>query len=287
MTNKTAHIIDGKTLASASIAHTKKRIENLAERKITPRLDVVVVGSDPASLLYVNLKKKKADEIGIKARIHALDQTIGLNELIGFIQDLNKSPSTHGILVQMPLPNRSMEGRVMRAIAPEKDVDGLHPMNQGKLLLGESGLIPCTPKGCLHILHKTLGRNLSGLHAVIMGRSSIVGLPVGILLLHENCSVTYVHSKSNNPQELTRQADILITATGKANLVNESWIKPGACVIDVGISRQSKGLIGDIDFESVKNVAGFLTPVPGGVGPMTIAMLMENTVEAAELALIK
>lgn len=276
-------IIDGKEHAKRIIERVQERVDRLKQKNIKPRLDVIFVGNDPASSVYVNLKKKKAEEIGIISHIHNLDAATSLEEIITLVQDLNQYSSVHGILVQIPLPHRSMEEKVMRSIAPEKDVDGLHPINQGKLLIGETSLVPCTPKGCLYLIKQALGKDLAGKHAVVMGRSAIVGRPLGVLLLNEDCTVTTVHSRTVNPQEITRQADILVTAMGKPNLVDESWIKPGACVIDVGISRQTAGLVGDVNFESAQKVAGYITPVPGGVGPMTIAMLMENTVEAAEL----
>lgn len=280
-------IIDGTSQARKTLNELKEKVISLQARGITPGLDVILVGNNPASEVYVNLKSKRAEEIGIRSRVHRLDAETPRDDIISLIQDLNQNSSTHGILVQLPLPHRSHEDKVLSSITPQKDVDGLHPVNQGKLMLDQGGIIPCTPKGCLYLLRQALGKNLSGKHAVIMGRSSIVGKPMGFLLLNENCTVTYVHSKTQNPQDITRQADILITAIGNPHMVTKDWIKPGVCIIDVGINREQQGLVGDVDFESVQGVAEYITPVPGGVGPMTIAMLLQNTVEAAEKSVLK
>lgn len=281
--------IDGKQAAadlrvalSAEVAALKK------EKNITPGLTVVLVGEDPASQVYVRNKVKQTQEVGMISKEIRLPDTTTEAELLAQLETLNNDAAVHGILVQLPLPKHINESTVIAAISPEKDVDGFHAMNSGRLLNGEDGaLVPCTPQGCIILAKKHLGENLSGKHAVVIGRSNIVGKPVALLLLQENCTVTIAHSRTVNLEEVCRQADILVAAVGIPEFVKGDWVKPGATVIDVGINRievDGKGkLVGDVDYASVVDACGAITPVPGGVGPMTIACLLKNTVEAARL----
>lgn len=270
-------IIDGKAVAE------KLRIEiaeEVAKLRIKPGLAVVLVGENPASQVYVKNKAKMTEEVGMQSFEHKLPAETSERALIRLVEQLNNNPAVHGILVQLPLPLHIHESAVIEAIAPEKDVDGFHVVNSGKLATGQEGLVPCTPLGCIILLKQTLG-DLSGKHAVVVGRSNIVGKPMAALLLKENCTVTIVHSKTKNPQAIAAQADILIAAIGKPKFITKDWVKAGACVIDVGINRdENNKLCGDVDFENVKNIAGSITPVPGGVGPMTIACLLKNTLTA-------
>jgi methylenetetrahydrofolate dehydrogenase (NADP+)/methenyltetrahydrofolate cyclohydrolase len=281
-----ADIIDGKGFAETlrkSVAIGARAFRE--KRGRAPGLAVVLVGQDPASQVYVKTKMKKALESGIDSFPHLLDSTTSQAELLQLIDKLNNDRYVHGILVQLPLPAHIDESKVITAIDPAKDVDGFHPINVGLLGQGKASLIPCTPLGCLMMLRDQLG-DLSGKKAVIVGRSNIVGKPMANLLLQENCTVTIVHSKTRDLNSECRQADILIVAMGKAEFINAEAIKPGAIVIDVGINRVEKDgrsvLVGDVDFESVSSVAAAITPVPGGVGPMTVACLMRNTLVAAE-----
>lgn len=281
-----AHIIDGKGFAETlrkSVAIGARAFRE--KRGRAPGLAVVLVGQDPASQVYVKTKMKTALESGIDSFPHLLDSTTSQADLLQLIDKLNNDRYVHGILVQLPLPAHIDESKVITAIDPAKDVDGFHPINVGLLGQGKASLVPCTPLGCLMMLRDQLG-NLSGKKAVIVGRSNIVGKPMANLLLQENCTVTIVHSRTRDLNTECRQADILVVAMGKAEFINAEAIKPGAIVIDVGINRVEKDgrsvLVGDVDFESISPVAAAITPVPGGVGPMTVACLMRNTLVAAE-----
>lgn len=278
----TAQIIDGKAIAKKLRESIKRHVDVLiGDHKILPGLAVVLVGDDPASAIYVNNKEKAAKEVGMRGFVHRLPQNTSQDELLKLIAQLNDDKKVNGILVQMPLPKQIDSATILKTIDPAKDVDGLHIENMGRLMADLPGLVPCTPMGCV-ILAKTIQQNLSGLHAVIIGRSHLVGKPIAQLLLRENCTVTTCHSRTPNIAHIAREADIIVVATGKAKLVKADWVKPGAIVIDVGINRTEDGkIVGDVDFDAVSKVAGYITPVPGGVGPMTIACLLGNTVAAA------
>lgn len=281
-----ARIIDGKAFAENL---RKKVAVNVAQLKashgITPGLAVVLVGENPASQVYVTNKAKQTVECGMASFEYKLPESTTQTELLKLVEELNGNPAVHGILVQLPLPGQIDEKAVIAAIAPEKDVDGFHISNQGKLFAGLDGLVPCTPLGCLMLLKDTLG-SLAGKHAVVVGRSNIVGKPMAALLLKEDCTVTIAHSKTADLPAVCRQADILVAAVGRPQMITGDWIKPGATVIDVGINRIPDGdkhkLVGDVDFASAQAVAGAITPVPGGVGPMTIACLLANTLQACK-----
>lgn len=277
-----AQIIDGKAVAKKLRESIKRHVEVLIEdHKILPGLAVVLVGDDPASAIYVNNKEKAAKEVGMRGFVHRLPQNTSQDEILKLIAQLNADKKVNGILVQMPLPKQIDSATVLKTIDPAKDVDGLHIENMGRMMADLPGLVPCTPMGCI-VLMKTIQQNLTGLHAVIIGRSHLVGKPVGQLLLRENCTVTTCHSRTPNIAHVAREADILVVAVGKPKLVKADWVKPGAIVIDVGINRTDDGkIVGDVDFDAVSKVAGYITPVPGGVGPMTIACLLGNTVAAA------
>ena len=279
--------IDGKLAAAELRAELAVEVQQLQkEKNITPSLTVVLVGEDPASQVYVRNKVKQTREIGMISNEIKLPVETSQADLLAILDQLNNDKSIHGILVQLPLPKHIDESTIIAAIVPEKDVDGFHAMNSGRLLNGEAGaLIPCTPQGCIILAKKHLGDDLSGQHAVVIGRSNIVGKPVALLLLQENCTVTIAHSRTKNLPEICKQADILVAAVGIAQFVKADWVKEGATVIDVGINRieiDGKGkLVGDVDYANVAPICGAITPVPGGVGPMTIACLLKNTVEAA------
>lgn len=278
----TAQVISGKQLAKELRENMKEEINLLKQRGITPHLTVILIGNDPASHSYVNGKKKASEEVGISSEIIKLDATITEDELLDKIQELNKDPNVHGILVQLPLPEHIDEQKVIETIDPKKDVDGFHPINVGRMMIGQDTFLPCTPFGILKML-QSINIDMSGKHAVIIGRSNIVGKPMGQLLLNENATVTYCHSRTNDLRKYTLSADILIVAVGKEHIVDGSYIKDGAVVIDVGVNRTKEGkLTGDVDFEDAKEKASYITPVPGGVGPMTITMLLENTIKAAK-----
>ncbi len=273
-------IINGKQIAAEILEELKLEVAALAGKKLIPGLAVVLVGKDPASEVYVRNKRRTCEELGIKSFSYDLPETCTEKRLMNLIEKLNGDPSVHGILVQMPLPRHINEKRVLEAILPEKDVDGFHLINAGKLFTGQDGVTPCTPKGVMYML-KQAGIDLTGKEAVVIGRSNIVGKPAAMLLLNEHCTVTILHSRTKNLAEHTRRADVLVAAIGKANFVTADMVKPGAVVIDVGINRVDGKVVGDVDYENVEKVAGYITPVPGGVGKMTISMLMENTIEAA------
>ena len=284
-----AEIIDGKAFAAHLREQVKTQVTELkATRNITPGLAVVLVGSDPASEVYVRNKGKQTAEAGMNSYEFKLPDTTTQSELLAKVAELNNDTNVHGILVQLPLPKHIDENAIINAIAPEKDVDGFHVINAGKLATGQDALTPCTPLGCLMLLKDYFKGNLSGKHAVVIGRSNIVGKPMAALLLKESCTVTIVHSRTQNIQTITRQADILVAAIGKPEMVKADWVKPGAVVIDVGINRIDSGdgktkLVGDVAFADVSKVAAAITPVPGGVGPMTIACLLHNTLMAAKI----
>lgn len=277
-------IIDGRAVAAEVCLGIKARVQAIAEKGVTPKLAVVLVGDNPASRAYVGMKEKKAAELGIATAGYKLSAEISEDELIALVKELNEDASIHGILVQLPLPKHISEERVLMNISPAKDVDGLHPVNAGMLMTGRKGFVPCTPKGCVKLVEST-GVDIAGKNCVVLGRSNIVGKPAAILMLAKNATVTMCHSRTENLGDVTRGADILISAVGVPNLITADMIKPGAVVIDVAQCRVNDAWRGDVDFEGVLEVAGHITPVPGGVGPMTIAMLMENTVEAAEKTL--
>lgn len=285
-----AKIIDGKEIAAQVRKEVAEKVAELKKNGITPCLAVILVGENPASVSYVTGKQKALAEVGMSDRSLHLPESTTEEELLKIISELNNDKSVHGILVQLPLPKHINEEKVILAISPEKDVDGFHPVNVGNLVIGKKSFLPCTPHGILVLLQK-MNIETSGKHAVVIGRSNIVGKPVALLLARKetNCTVTVCHTGTKNMAEITSQADIIIAAAGKPHTLTKDMIKPGAVVIDVGVNRipdatKKSGfrLIGDCDFEDLKESAGYITPVPGGVGPMTIAMLMQNTLEAAE-----
>ena len=280
----TAKLLDGKVLSGEIRNDVKQRVEALKQRGVTPGLAVILVGNDPASEIYVRNKGKGCEETGMLSRTIRMGAETTQEELEGEIGLLNSDETIHGILVQLPLPAHLDEQKALAKILPEKDVDGFHLINAGHLMTGTEGVIPCTPKGALYMIRST-GENLNGMEAVVIGRSNIVGKPMAMLLMRENCTVTVCHSRTKNLAEHTRRADILVAAVGKAGFVTADMVKPGAIVIDVGINRVDGKVRGVVDFDAVKEVAGWITPVPGGVGKMTIAMLLSNTVDAAERTL--
>ncbi len=279
-----AEILDGKIMSAELRAEIAQKVRNLKERGVTPGLAVILVGNDPASEIYVRNKGKGCEEVGIYSRTIQLPEETSQQELECEIEKLNGDPAIHGILVQLPLPKHLDEQAALAKILPEKDVDGFHLINAGHMLTGTEGVIACTPRGALYMIKRT-GIDLNGQEAVVIGRSNIVGKPMAMLLMRENCTVTVCHSRTRNMAEHTRRADILVAAVGKAGFVTADMVKPGAVVIDVGINRVDGKVRGDVDFDSVKEKAGWITPVPGGVGKMTITMLLDNTVEAAERTL--
>lgn len=278
----TAPIINGKQISEDIRKDLRAEVEQLVKQGFTPGLAVVLVGEDPASQVYVRNKEKACHELGYYSEVHRLPADTSQADLLALVDKLNHQANIHGILVQLPLPKHIDEKAVIDAISPEKDVDGFHPINVGNLMIGDDSLLPCTPAGVIELIKRT-GVEIAGKHAVVIGRSNIVGKPVSLLLQRENATVTMCHSRTANMKELTRLADILVVAIGRANFVDASYVKPEAVVIDVGMNRLDNGkLAGDVDFESVKEISGPITPVPGGVGPMTITMLMQNTLIAAK-----
>ena len=280
-----AKLIDGKLYAVALRKRIAIAVASLKrDHNLTPGLAVVLVGEDPASKVYVANKAKQTVEVGMNSWEYKMPADTSEADLLAMVQKLNDDPSVHGILVQMPVPKHIDSAKVLNTIDPAKDVDGFHVVNVGKLSTGQDALVACTPTGCVMLAKDTLG-DLSGLNAVVIGRSNIVGKPVAQLLLAENCTVTIAHSRSKDLAAIVRGADLVIAAVGRPEMVKGDWIKPGACVIDVGINRIERDgknkLVGDCDFASCEKVAGSITPVPGGVGPMTIACLLHNTVKAA------
>lgn len=279
----TAKILDGAAMALEVEKELKQRVDALREKNVVPGLCVILVGNDPASQTYVANKEKACARLGIHSQTLRMGAETTQAELEAAIERANEDEAIHGILVQLPLPAHLDEHRALALIRPEKDVDGFHAVNMGRLARGEDCVVACTPKGALHML-KAAGVPIAGKNAVLIGRSNIVGKPMALLLLQENATVTICHSRTENLAEYTRRADILVAAVGKPRFVTADMVKEGAAVLDVGINRVDGKLCGDVDFETVKEKAGWISPVPGGVGKMTIAMLMENTVSAAEKA---
>lgn len=276
-----AKLINGLEIAKKRREEMKQKVSELKKEGITPHLTVILVGDDPASKSYVSGKEKAAKEIGISSEVIHMVADATEAELLAKISELNHDADVHGILVQLPLPSHIDENKVIEAIDPNKDVDGFHPINVGKMILNQDTFLPCTPHGIIKLL-EAIDCDLEGKHAVVVGRSNIVGKPMGQLLLNRNATVTYCHSRTKNLKDLTKMADVLIVAVGKAHFIDASYVKEGAVVIDVGVNRLKDGsLTGDVHFDSVKEKASFITPVPKGVGPMTITMLMENTIKAA------
>ncbi len=276
-----ATIIDGKAVSAKLRQEMKAQVEELKARGICPGLAVVIVGDDPASRVYVNNKKKACAELGIYSEEYALPKETTEEELLALVDTLNHKEDIHGILVQLPLPKQISEQKIIAAISPEKDVDAFHPQNVGHIMIGDYRFLPCTPAGIVELI-KSTGVSVEGKECVVIGRSNIVGKPMAMLMLHQNTTVTICHSRTKDLPSVTRRADILIVAIGKAKFVTADMVKEGAMVIDVGMDRDENGkLCGDVDFASVEPKAGYITPVPGGVGPMTITMLMRNTITAA------
>ena len=276
-----ANIINGKEISAAIREEIKAGVKGMSVR---PGLAVVLVGEDPASAVYVRNKSKACAEVGIYSEVYRLPEETGREQLLGLIEQLNQSPLIHGILVQLPLPKHLDPEEVIMAIDPAKDVDAFHPVNVGKIMIGNYDFLPCTPAGVMELLHRS-GIEVSGKECVVIGRSNIVGKPQAMLLLHENATVTVCHSKTRDLPSVCRRADILVSAVGKAKFVTADMVRDGAVVIDVGMNRDENGkLCGDVDFEPVSEKASYITPVPGGVGPMTITMLLKNTVTAAKRA---
>jgi methylenetetrahydrofolate dehydrogenase (NADP+)/methenyltetrahydrofolate cyclohydrolase len=280
-----ATLIDGKAVAATVRAEAKSRAAALGARGVRPGLAAILAGADPASRVYVRNKVRACEETGLHSEVHEFPEPVSEDALLECIARLNADPRIHGILVQLPLPGNLDANRILAAVAPAKDVDGFHAESLGMLVRGERGFVPGTPAGVMRLLAHA-GVPLAGRRAVVLGRSVIVGKPMALLLLQKDATVTICHSKTPQLAEVTRSADVLVAAVGRPKLVTAAMVKPGACVIDVGINRGADGkLVGDVDFDSVKEVAGWLTPVPGGVGPMTVAMMISNAVLAAENSL--
>lgn len=279
-----AQVIEGKKISDLIRSEMIAETASLKEKGVVPGLAVVLVGEDPASKVYVGSKEKACMQLGMYSEVHRLAESTTESELLALIKQLNESAAINGILVQLPLPKHINEKAVIDAIAVEKDVDGFHPQSVGNLVIGDDSLLPCTPAGVIELIKRS-GVEIAGKHAVVIGRSNIVGKPVAMLLLRENATVTICHSRTANMEEIAKQADILVVAIGKAKAIGRSYVKPGAIVIDVGINRLPDGkLAGDVDYDDCLETAGYITPVPGGVGPMTITMLMKNTITAAKRA---
>ena len=283
MTTTTAQIIDGVALSKQLRDEVAQRTAALKARGLTPGLAVVLVGENPASQVYVRNKVKACQDAGLHSVLEKYDASMTEAELLARVEALNNDPTIHGILVQLPLPKHIDDHKVIEAISPAKDVDGFHVASAGALMVGETGFKACTPYGCMKMLESIGMKDLRGKHAVVIGRSNIVGKPMAMMLLAANATVTVTHSGTADLAAMTRQADIVVAAVGKVNVLTADMVKPGAVVIDVGMNRNAEGkLCGDVDFDGVKEVAGYITPVPGGVGPMTITMLLVNTMESAE-----
>ncbi|MBR5218786.1 MAG: bifunctional methylenetetrahydrofolate dehydrogenase/methenyltetrahydrofolate cyclohydrolase FolD [Clostridia bacterium] len=278
-----AKILDGKMVSKRIKDELKNEVTALKEKGITPGLAVIIVGEDPASQIYVASKERACAEIGVYSEKHALPAETTEEQLLELIADLNNRPEISGILCQLPLPKHINEERILLSIDPSKDVDAFHPANVGKIMIGNFDFLPCTPAGVMELIAES-GIDITGKNCVVIGRSNIVGKPMSMLLLHKHGTVTICHSKTENLAEITKKADILVAAVGRANFVTADMVKEGAVVIDVGMNRPPEGkLCGDVDYEQVSKIASAITPVPGGVGPMTIAMLMKNTVKAAKI----
>lgn len=276
-------LLDGKDLAARMKKDMSVEVGKLAAKGIVPGLAVVIVGNDPASRIYVNNKKKDCEEVGIKSFEYALPEETKEEELLGLIDALNQDPLVDGILVQLPIPKHLDEAKVIRRINPEKDVDAFHPFNVGELMIGRPVFAPCTPAGVMELI-KDAGLDVAGKNCVVVGRSNIVGKPMAMLMLHDNATVTICHSKTKDLKAVCREADILIAAIGRANYITSDYVKEGAIVIDVGMNRNSEGkFTGDVDFPEISKKASAITPVPGGVGPMTRAMLLKNTIKACNM----
>lgn len=287
----TAKIIDGKALAEKVRGRIAEDVAAMKAKGVTPGLAVVLVGDDPASQVYVRNKVAACEKVGMKSLMHKLPATTSEAELLALVETLNRDATIHGILVQFPVPKQISQERVIATIAPHKDVDGLHAESAGALVQGVPHFVSCTPLGCMEMLKDIGMADLRGKHAVVIGRSNLVGKPMALLLLHANATVTICHSGTKDLAAITKQADILVAAIGKPNFIRGEMIKAGAVVLDVGINRlpteQGGGLVGDVDFESAKEVASYITPVPGGVGPMTITMLLQNTLVAARASAVR
>lgn len=280
--SQTAQIIDGIALSKQLRTEVTERVQTLKARGITPGLAVILVGENPASQVYVRNKVKGCEDCGFHSVLEKYDASMTEAELLARIDTLNNDPTIHGILVQLPVPKHIDASKVIEAISPAKDVDGFHVASAGALMTGMPGFWPCTPYGCMKML-ESIGYNLRGKHAVVIGRSNIVGKPMALMLLEKNATVTLCHSATHDLKAMTLQADVIVAAVGKRNVLTADMVKPGAVVLDVGMNRNDEGkLCGDVDFEGVRQVASYITPVPGGVGPMTITMLLLNTLEAAE-----
>jgi len=281
----TAQLIDGNALSRQTREQVSQRVANLKTKGITPGLAVVLVGENPASQVYVRNKVKACEDTGMHSVLERYEATMTEADLLARVEALNNDPTIHGILVQLPLPAHMDAQKVIETISPAKDVDGFHVASAGALMVGQPGFWPCTPYGCMKML-ESIGYNLRGKHAVVIGRSNIVGKPMALMLLQQNATVTICHSATPDLKAMTLQADVIVAAVGKRNVLTADMVKPGAVVLDVGMNRNDEGkLCGDVDFAGVKEVASYITPVPGGVGPMTITMLMVNTLEAAERCL--
>lgn len=277
-----AQLIDGKGIGQTIKAEIAEEVKELVKQGCKPGLAVILVGDDPASATYVKNKEKATLAAGMTSRLIRLSAETTQEELLSHVRQLNEDNDIHGILVQLPLPKHLDEDEVIRTITPDKDVDGFHPINVGKMVIGQPTYLSCTPYGIIELLERT-NVEIAGRHAVVIGRSNIVGKPMGQLLLQRDATVTYCHSRTPNLAEMTKQADILVVAVGRAKMIDASYVKEGAVVIDVGMNRDEQGkLCGDVDFDSVKEVSSAITPVPGGVGPMTITMLLKNTVHSAK-----
>ena len=277
-----ASIIDGKAISEQLRDKLREEVADLSERGAKPCLAVIIVGEDPASKVYVRNKERACKQLGMDSILLRLPESTTQEELLGEVRRLNADRAVNGVLVQLPLPAHLDEQAVLREISPEKDVDGFHAVNAGRLMQGERCTVACTPAGCLDLIRST-GMKIEGAEAVVVGRSNIVGKPMAMLLLQNNATVTICHSRTRNLAEVTRRADILVAAVGRPRMITGDMIKPGAVVIDVGINRVDGKLVGDVDFESAQEVAGWITPVPGGVGPMTITGLMRNTIAATRM----
>ncbi|MCG3089034.1 bifunctional methylenetetrahydrofolate dehydrogenase/methenyltetrahydrofolate cyclohydrolase FolD [Sporosarcina cyprini] len=280
----TGKVIDGRVIGKEIREEVKQSVGKLVHKGCQPGLAVILVGDNPASQTYVKNKEKSSIEVGMKSVLIELPETVSTDELLGKVEELNQDESIHGILVQLPLPKHIDEDLIIGSITPAKDVDGFHPVNVGKMMIGQETFLPCTPHGIMALLERS-GIDLEGKHAVVIGRSNIVGKPMGQLLLQKNATVTYCHSRTTDLASFTKQADILVVAIGIPKFITAEHVKKDAVVIDVGMNRDENGkLCGDVDYEQVKNVASAITPVPGGVGPMTITMLLKNTLQSAEKA---
>lgn len=276
----TATIIDGKAIAQERRSAMAERVAELAGLGVVPGLAVVIVGEDPASEVYVRNKHKACEEVGIRSFKHEMAADTSQEDLLALVAELNADPEVNGVLVQLPLPEHIDSDAVIDAIDPDKDVDGFHPVSAGRLLIGKPGFRPCTPTGCMVLLEEA-GVDLKGKEAAVVGRSNIVGKPVALMLLEKHATVTVCHSRTVDLPDVVRRADVVIAAVGRPEMIKGDWLKPGAVVIDVGVNRTDDGLVGDVEFASASEVAGAITPVPGGVGPMTIAMLLDNTITSA------